>query len=163
MLHADLHGAIRIFDIGHHLDAALEAPTSSPMAFRFLPEYGPAGFKCCDCGAVRMFPMSGTVGGTGYAVVPGNQLCCYDCADKRQREDMRDRSRPFTAYISSDGARLTTWSGGTLGHVISHSSHCNNWGARIHCYSVRDVHGAYWHGRSSGPDMCISVRPSRGS
>ncbi len=165
MHNQQLHGPIRIFEIGHHLDSALDCPTSGPradMAFRFLPEYGPAGFRCCDCGAVRLFNM-GTPGGTGYARVDGNQLCCYECADSRRRAEMLDRSRPFSAYISGEnGATLTTWTGGLLGHVAGHSTYRNNWGALIHCYSVRDVHGGYWHGRNSGPGMCITLRPSKG-
>lgn len=165
MLYPELHGPIRIFEIGHHLDSALECPTTgprAPMAFRFLPDYGPAGFRCCDCGAVRMFDLSGKSCGTGYARVDGNQLCCYACTDARQREEMRKRPARFGAYISRNGRNLTTWSGGILGNVVNESHHRNNWGAWIHCYTIRDVHGKYWHGRNAGPNMCIVVRPSKG-
>lgn len=154
---------MRIFDIGHHLDAALETPTEGPcaaMAFRFLPEYMPAGFKCCDCGAVRLFRLKG---GTGYARVDGNQLCCYECADARQREDLRDQSKPFYAYVSGDGRKVITWNGGELGTVYNYAESSSGWrGSTIARFRVRDVHGNYWQGRGGGRGMCCTLRKLKG-
>lgn len=130
---AAIFAPIRIFDIGHHLDVALELETSNNMAYRFLPEYGPAGFKCCDCGAVRTFPQSPPngvhIGGTGYARVDGGQLCCYECADARQRVELLDQSKPFHAYLKLDplAARVTTWTGGELGRVHNVSCSRSGW------------------------------------
>lgn len=163
---AAIFAPIRIFDIGHHLDSALGLDTSSEMAYRFTPEYGPAGFKCCDCGAVRMFPHSlpGStyVCTTGYATVQGNQLCCYACADARQRRDLLDQSKPFGAYLSKlpGGQRVvTTWTGGRLGDVHALTFSRSGWhGAEIARFHVRDVHGQWWQGRGAGDGMCCTLR-----
>lgn len=162
---ASIFAPIRIFDIGHHLDTALAHETSNNLAYRFLPEYGPAGFKCCDCGAVRMFPQSlpgaGYSGGTGYARVDGNQLCCYECADARQRADLLDQSKPFHAYLKLDplDARITTWTGGMLGRVHAVSCGRSGWhGSRIYRFHVRDVHGQWWQGRGAGDGMICTLR-----
>ena len=123
--------------------------------------------RCDECGAVKIAGGSGC--GTGYASVPHpgapkeRRMVCYACADQMQRTELADRSGPFLGYISSDGATFTTWTGGTLGRVTSHSSYRGGWhGSRLHCYRVRDVHGADWFGRSAGPGMCIRLRPCKG-
>lgn len=159
-LRAQTVGPIQIFECGHHLDSALAMnPEWSGWAYRFLPSFGPAGFRCCDCGAVRMFPVNSGI--TGYARVDGNQLCCYDCCDKRQREDMRDRSKPFYAYLSS-GREVTTWTGGKLGTVYSYSQSRSGWhGGTIARFHVRDVHGQWWQGRGAGKSMACTLRPMK--
>jgi hypothetical protein len=142
-----------------------ELKLAHASGFRHLPESGAAGFVCDDCGAVK--PLPGTIrpgycGAAGYAQTRDNRMVCFDCADARQRADLLDRSKPASGYVSADETRVTTWTGGFLGRIVSQSSHRNNWGARIYCYSVRDVHGNYWHGRNSGASMCITLRPSKG-
>lgn len=155
-----------IFDIGHHLDSALAASeiyadgTKNPCAFRFKPEYMPAGFKCCDCGAVRMFPREGFV--TGYARVDGNQLCCYECVDARQRAAIAKRPSVFYAYLSSRGDSVTTWSGGELGQVYCMGNSRSGWhGANIARFHVRDAHGNWWQGRGAGRGIVCTLRPMK--
>lgn len=162
---AAIFAPIRIFDIGHHLDTALAHEVDNELAYRFQKSYGPAGFKCCDCGAVRMFPQSlqdAYVVGTGYARVQGNQLCCYDCADARQRADMLDQSKPFYAYLGklAGGARVvTSWTGGRLGNVHALSFSRSGWhGAEIARFHVQDVHGQWWQGRGAGDGMACTLR-----
>lgn len=163
---AQIFSPLRVFDIGHHLDSALALPTSDRLAYRFFSDYGPAGFKCCDCGAVRMFPNSlpgkDYVLSTGYARVDGNQLCCYECTDKRQRADMLDQSKPFYAYLKiSEGrsGQVTTWTGGKLGDVYAITSSRSGWhGSKIARFHVRDVHGQWWQGRGLGHGMGCTLR-----
>lgn len=160
---ASIFSPIRIFDIGHHLDTALENETTNELAYRFSPEYGPAGFKCCDCGAVRMFhhslPGSEYSCTTGYARVDGNQLCCYECADARQRRALLDQSKPFYAYLTGDGKHVSTWTGGKLG-AVKHSDYSRSgWhGATIWRFHVLDVHGHWWQGRGAGKNMICTLR-----
>ena len=124
---------------------------------------GETGFLCHDCQKEIPTPEGC---GTGYAVHEWGQLICYDCSDKRQREEMRDRSRPFTAYVSSDGKDVTTWTGGKLGSVVSRRrceltrqsfTHSRK---EYSSFRVRDIHGAEWYGRGS-PGICINLRPCK--
>lgn len=118
------------------------------------PPAHPYTWQCADCGVCRL--------PTDPAAHTRTDLICYPCAHARDVAELRDRSRPFVGYISSDGATLTTWPGGILGRVTSQSSYRGGfWGSRLHCYRVRDVHGAEWFGRSSGPGMAIRLRPCR--
>lgn len=155
---------MRIFETYRELSAAYAA------GFRNLPEFGPAGFVCDDCGAVKPLPGTIHAGGieSGYAVVDSDnggrtrRMICYECADARHRADLEARPARICGYISGDESRFTTWTGGMLGRVVSRSSYRNNWRARVYCYTVRDVFGRHWHGRNSGGGMCITLRPSKG-
>lgn len=117
---------------------------------------------CAKCGAE--FKPYGI--GTGYAT-RDNQRICYACTDAEQREDMRDRSQPFVAYVSSDGRTVTTWTGGKLGDAryigtvrLTRRSYTH--GATMNSYRVTDVHGGEWYGRGS-PGIAITLRPCKGS
>lgn len=119
-------------------------------------------FRCSKCGAVK--PV-GTSGVTGYArTADGNAIICYECADRMQVAELKDRSKPFCAYVSSDGRAITTWSGGKLMTVIR-SRPCqltrrSNWHSRDSYMSIRarDVHGGEWCGRGSA-GIAIKLRP----
>jgi hypothetical protein len=100
---------------------------------------------------------------SGYAVTPDNRRICYACADARQREDLKDRSRPFTAYLSSDGRKVTTWTGGEL-MTVTRETDWRIFGSRRNvgsCISATDCHGNRWHGRGAGRGMAITLRPSK--
>ena len=147
------------FDNHAELQRALDAGT-----FRFLPEFGPASFKCADCGHGEL-DMSGNID-TGYALRDGAMLC-YGCADVRQRHDMLDRSQPIAAYIASDGRSVTTWTGGKLGDVVSRSSVrltrlSYTHGSHMLAIRVRDPYGGEWYGRGS-PGLSVTLRPCKGS
>lgn len=119
-------------------------------------------FRCSKCKEVK--PV-GTSGGTGYARVnDGKDLVCYACADAMQREDLRDRSKPFCAYVASDGASITTWTGGKLMSVVESRpcrltrmsfTHDRN---SYRSIRARDVHGGEWVGRGSA-GIVIKLRP----
>lgn len=101
---------------------------------------------------------------TGYATTPDGRRVCYDCADQATRDDLRDRSRPFCGYLSSDLAHVTTWTGGALMRVLSASpcqltrtsyTHDRKSYKAIHAV---DVHGGHWYGRGSA-GIAIRLRP----
>lgn len=96
-----------------------------------------------------------------YATNAAGEIISDAGVDIRERRELVDRSRPFGCYVASDGKHVTGWKGNVLGTIVEQSSHRNNWGARIHCYRVRDVHGAHWQGRNAGPGMCIILRASK--
>lgn len=118
-------------------------------------------FVCADCG--QKFEIK-TSGGTGYAVKPDGKRICYGCADKRQIADLKDRSKPFVAYVSSDGARITTWTGGTLMRItrsnacrLTRQSFTHDRNSYMSVHAV-DVHGGHWSGRGSA-GIAIKLRP----
>jgi len=118
---------------------------------------------CDDCGTAFPIHPAGQCGGTGYADCPNDgKRVCYPCADKRQVVELKDRSQPFTGYLSEGCERFTTWTGGTLGRVVALTEARSGFhGSRQTIVRVRDVHGALWHGRGAGAGMCITLRPMK--
>lgn len=119
-------------------------------------------FRCSDC--KQVLPVQ-TEGGTGYARMhDSDSLVCYSCADKRQTAELKDRSKPFVAYISSDGLRITTWTCGMLMRItktrscpLTRSSYTHNRNSYMSVHAV-DVHGGHWTGRGSA-GVAIKMRP----
>lgn len=106
-------------------------------------------------------------GAAGYAVTREGLHICYACADAQQIEEMKDRSKSFGAYVSSDGQRITSWTGGLLMRVTQSWS-CqltrqSQWHDSRSYKSIRatDVHGKKWYGRGSA-GVCITMRPCKG-
>lgn len=83
---------------------------------------------------------------------------CYACCHKQDVAQLLDTSRPFTAYISSDGRSVTNWPGAALMRVTSESSGRGEFGGRMYYYRAIDTHGKQWHGKGSGRGMCINLR-----
>jgi len=99
----------------------------------------------------------------GYATLPDSRRICYACADAAQREELKDRSRPFCAYLSGDGSKVVTWTGGELMRVTRETGwrifgSSRNRGA---CVTATDCHGQRWHGRGAGRGMAIKLRPCK--
>lgn len=118
---------------------------------------------CTDC-AAECIP-SGC--GTGYATLHGSEKkICYSCSDKRQRTDLIDRSKPFTAYVSGDGQNITSWTGGKLMKVTNRRSCELTRQSLTHdrkeysSFRAVDCHGRNWFGRGS-PGICITMRPTK--
>lgn len=133
------------------LRAALDAGS-----FRFSPKFAPATFTCSACRKAR--PLLFSVG-TGYAVTRDNEMICYACADKRQRDDMRVAIGPFYCYVSGDARGVTTWTGGTLGDVHAYGESRAGWhGGTIARFHVRDIYGRWWQGRGAGKGMACTLR-----
>jgi len=140
------------------LQAALALPAEAPGAFRFFPAYGPAAFRCSDCGHAMLDTSEGALT-PGYALTRTNEMICYPCADNRQRAEIRDAAGPFYAYLACDGKRVTTWTGGTLGDVSSLGVSRSGWhGSEIARFHVRDIHGQWWQGRGAGRGVACTLR-----
>jgi hypothetical protein len=100
---------------------------------------------------------------SGYATTSEGKRICYACADARQRDDLLDRSRPFGAYLSSDGRKITSWTGGEL-MTVTRETDWRIFGSRHNrgsCVTAIDCHGKRWHGRGAGRSTCITLRPSK--
>ena len=123
-------------------------------------------WQCESCGTIAEFSAANSCG-TGYAVTSDNRMTCYSCARARSIEALRDRSRSFVAYISSDGRSITDWSGGMLARVTDSRpcllTRASHWHDRHSYRSIHavDPHGGHWHGRGS-PGVCITLRPCKG-
>lgn len=116
--------------------------------------------NCIECGA--LFPKPPPEGGAaGYAIIQ-DQRVCYPCADRYERIVM-NCATAHVAYLSSDGRKITTWTGGELGIVISarpcklarrsftHSA------SSFVSVRVRAFDGSVWYGRGS-PGIAIRLR-----
>jgi hypothetical protein len=101
--------------------------------------------------------------GTGYATMRGTEeRICYSCADDRERAALLTE-HTIGAYLSSDGKRITTWTGGTLMHVTKHTTARVGFGGTTrHYLRATDVHGAHsWIGTSPGPNMYARMRRAK--
>jgi len=134
--------------------------TSQASKGKHIP--GKTGFRCHDCKLDKPTPEGC---GTGYSIYDEKHLVCYSCADAREREAIKER-KPYFAYLSGDGLRVTTWTGGKLMDVVR-SRPCTltrpSWTHDRKSYksvSAVDVHGGKWHGRGSA-GICIKMRPSK--
>jgi hypothetical protein len=117
---------------------------------------------CANCGAVCP-PAPPQGGASGYAITQDNRKICYSCSDNMQREELKDRSRPFFAYVSSDGKEITTWTGGKLMTVtisrpcqLTRQSFLHDRRA-YRSIRARDIHGKNWAGRGSA-GIAIKMR-----
>lgn len=103
---------------------------------------------------------------TNYAVDDSGHVFSNAGVDIRERRELLDRSKPFFAYVSSDGNHITGWKGNILATVTGHTV-CKltrlsyTHGKYINHYTVRDVHGALWYGKGS-PGICIKLRAYKG-
>src|SRR5262245_7376007 len=115
-----------------------------------------------DCGHTYEGPAGGT-GPSGYAVnrATGKTLC-YPCADELAVSDMAT-SHAFEAYLSSDGGRVTTWTGGGLMVVTRHTTSRGFHRSKVHHVRAESADGRKWHGSGSGPGMFILMRATKGS
>lgn len=97
----------------------------------------------------------------GYALTLDGYALCYTCADEDQRAEM-SWSDSFLAYVSGDGGKLTTWTGGELAQlrrwsVIRGGFHYS----RIYVWRFRAPDGSEWYGRNGGPGMAILARRAK--
>ncbi len=118
-------------------------------------------FFCSDCG--NTFPIKG-VTSPGYAVTRDEKKICYDCATKRDILELKDRSKPFCAYVSSDSKTITNWPGRQL-MTVTHSEPCKltrqsftHDRKSYRSIWAKDVHGGMWYGRGSA-SILIKLRP----
>lgn len=95
-------------------------------------------------------------------MLPGGEKICYTCSDRAQIEDLKDRSKPFCAYVGN--GTIHTWTGGKL-MTITRSVPCaltrQSWTHDRNGYKsihAVDVHGGHWAGRGS-KGVVIKLRP----
>jgi hypothetical protein len=97
-----------------------------------------------------------------YATNAKGEILSLDGAYERDKRELLDRSRPYTCYLSSDGRHVTNWIGRILGDVMQETLSKNGFnGSHIVSVRVRDIHGAWWHGRGSGRSMILNLRPMK--
>lgn len=121
----------------------------------------------CECGHVAV--ASGST--TGYAVlrvektvpstgvtIPAEGRACFACADELEREDLK-QANTFFAYLSGDGKRITTWTGGKLADVTGSVEHKVGFHGSTRIYfDAVDVHGVKWYGTTPGTGMYARMR-----
>lgn len=94
--------------------------------------------------------------GTGYAITPEGDRICYACADERTLADIaaaRPGDRAPGLYLSGDGRRITTWSGGTImTHVRKGGRH--NFSPDRFYLTAQDAQGRTWHGTGAEGMYC---------
>lgn len=118
----------------------------------------PYMWKCADCG--QTFPHSDSYGLNGRD--DAAKMVCYACCYLRDIEQLKDRTKPFCAYLSCDSTELHNWPGKSLGRVCNLSSSRSGWnGTRIYRFNVCDVHGQWWSGRGAGAGMFCTIRPMK--
>lgn len=117
------------------------------------------GSIVCDCGHRESDHSEIT---RGYGRDEQGRTHCYACCLERDLATMRD-SAPgdrFSAYVSSDGRRLTSWPGGELGTVELGAPHPwtrrSVFGERRYLRAV-DAHGNRWTG-TGAPGMYANLR-----
>jgi hypothetical protein len=99
---------------------------------------------------------------TNYAHSSEGEILSDEGVNIREQRGLLDRSKPFYAYVSSDGKHITGWKGNVLGTIMSSHSvrltrQSYTHGSTIQSYVVRDIHGGMWHGRGN-PGICITLR-----
>lgn len=124
---------------------------------------------CAETGKVFIGAVEGFT--TNYATVetklPNSEDSREYLSDEgvniRERRELLDRSKPFYAYVSSDGKSVTGWKGNVLGRITSATNYrltrqSYTHGRTINFYRVTDVHGGLWTGRGN-PGIAIKLHP----
>lgn len=115
--------------------------------------------NCEDCGALFPVPKHGESGASGYAVRENDARICYACADLEERKFMHVASSK-TAYVSIDGSRVTTWTGGELGRVVRARA-VRVFGHKKINLTIRAFDGTLWTARATTPGMLCTLRKKR--
>lgn len=140
---------MRVFETHKQLEEALERdPCKSHRAFRFLPEYMPAGFVCSDCKQTVPFKLDG---GTGYGTDKQDNMFCYPCGAIRSANDL-EREGKGVLYLS--GRKVGDWTGelSIPVHRVAKGSH-NLAGTRYDVWFR--FRGTEWHGVQYGDNTQI--------
>jgi hypothetical protein len=111
---------------------------------------------CDDCGA-DCIP-NGCA--TGYAQTVDGRTICYPCADALQRAELAVADS-FCGYMSGDGRRITTWTGGSLATVTQRARHRGGFGGDYWTFRAVSPDGARWYGRGAGPEMFARLKRSK--
>lgn len=102
---------MRLFNNYRELRDALDEKPEHPDAFRFLPEYAPACFKCDECGEWVALVTDGNACGTGYGLEPvTDAMVCYPCCGKRDRQRLEREGKGYL-YLNEKTGTLSNWCG----------------------------------------------------
>lgn len=112
---------------------------------------------CCITGKTFIAKPDGC--SVNYAWLNGKTVS-DEGVDIWEKDQLKDRTKPFTCYVSSDGKRITGWKGNALG-TITQSSIGGGFGGKMLHVRVRDVHGKEWYGKGSGHGMAITIRATK--
>lgn len=112
-----------------------------------------------DCGHA---PTVTTGIGTGYARdAQTDATMCYACADSAQAADIT-RAMPgdrLTFYVSSNGAHITSWTGGILMRVAWRGA-LHHWSRERYYLRAVDASGRVWSG-TGAEGMWTTLRLTR--
>lgn len=149
-----------LLDCGHPPDSGPDHVYQGKPAWEFVIHDGRR--ICHDCDNLRTLdcghhPSPHHPFTTGTAHTADGREICHNCADQGTREEMKTATR-ISAYVSSDGHRLTTWTRGDLGQVFFGARHprSNRYNDRRYI-SATDCHGNRWHG-TGAPGMYATLR-----
>lgn len=109
---------------------------------------------CGGCGLIVEIP---TTGGSGYGETADGRRLCYDCCNAAERAAF-ETADTFCAYLSGDGAAVTTWPGGRLATVTYKRRHSGGFGGEWWAVDATAPDGSKWHGRGGGPGMFLRLK-----
>lgn len=103
---------------------------------------------------------------TNYATDSDGNIYSDEGVDIAEKQQLLDRTKPFYAYVSTDGKRITGWKGNT--HMMITRIYQTNAGFGGYrgggqwYIRATDINGAEWYGRNSGKGCCITLRSCKG-
>lgn len=177
---------MRVFKTYGQLQTALARdPAKSARAFRFLPEYMPAGFVCADCREIKPFKLGG---GTGFGVRQirckvwsagaaepeesvTESMSCYACCSERERADLIASGKGvlylcgtarFGLSADGKGLRVTDWPGGLVFPVRHSWQGKGGFGHKATYVRFTGPDGKEWSGRNVGDSEVCHVRRLKG-
>lgn len=109
--------------------------------------------QCHDCGTLcDSFGIHKRFGTTS-----DGKVCCYDCCNKREEADFL-KSQRYTAYLSGDAKRVTTWTGGQLARVMYVKRSRHNMAGFVYRVWARDSKGREWYSQCGIPGQAMRLR-----
>ena len=103
---------------------------------------------------------------TNYARDSKGNIYSDEGVNITELEEIKNRSKPFTAYLSGDGKHITGWKGNELMRTIyAYKSNAGftGWhkdGGQTIVRAI-DNQGFEWYGRNAGKGMIITLRPAK--
>jgi hypothetical protein len=85
------------------------------------------------------------------------KVCCHDCCHKREEAEFL-LSQRYTAYLSGDAKRITTWPGGQLARVMFVKRVRHNMAGYVYRVWAKDSKGREWYSQCGIPGQVIRLR-----
>lgn len=126
------------------------------------PSYYPAGATVtvlAKDGTTQRIDVGGKPFTSGTATTQDGRVLCYPCAEAEELESFMAAGAGYSAYLSSDGKNVTTWTGAALARVTEHGTARTGFhGSEIHYIRAKDTQGREWYGKNGGPGMFIGLK-----